>query len=97
VVGGESGAGRGTSGNTVYPDLANCSVNDWPVAGYQCQSETYPRTFISTNNHYGQTTTRFSPYLLLASRLISDYLATTYNPKRGFEQIMDEGRGSFDR
>jgi hypothetical protein len=23
VVGGESGAGRGTSGKTVYPDLAN--------------------------------------------------------------------------
>jgi hypothetical protein len=35
VAGGESGAGRGTSGKTVYPDLANCKVKDWPVA--MCQ------------------------------------------------------------
>jgi hypothetical protein len=39
VVGGESGAGRGTSGKTVYPDLANWSVNDWPVARYQYRSK----------------------------------------------------------
>ena len=32
VVGGESGAGRGTSGKTVYPDLAKCNVKDCPVA-----------------------------------------------------------------
>lgn len=54
--------GRGIKGKTVYPDLARCSVRDWPVAFFFSILETskvkkstsdYKLTFTSTDNDHG--------------------------------------------